>query len=283
MEIVLWGERGLINGLVLDLDYASKKDGKDILLWEILCAIEFCGNMKSFRDLIDFNSIKDVVLFLEADLNDFGNPDLILLIELKNNRKIIVLVEAKAKSYKKSSQFDNPERRAKQGFNSSINGQLELNYRLSKVLSNYKPVDRIWGNTDRILEEEPWVLNSGYRYNLPNSKTNKNSNLQLKRVSRLKHSVVMGNIVNRISGEPIENYFHVVITNDRTNPFLDPRSNLPRIFSTNSLNKSQWESRKDNFGFISYKNIADVFLKKLIYGKFLESYNLNIEKMEGEI
>jgi hypothetical protein len=74
------------------------------------------------------------VVIVEAGFAEFGWPDAIIVANTSDHRRYVVFVEAKAGLYLAEAQ-DYSVR--EQGFNSSINGQFTLRYRLVQALRGF--------------------------------------------------------------------------------------------------------------------------------------------------
>jgi hypothetical protein len=77
-----------------------------------------------------------VVYLIEPGFSKFGQPDLVLVCKIKDGSKRWVFIEAKAIPYNASA-MSNKNGMKQNGYNSSINGQLSLNYRLALALERY--------------------------------------------------------------------------------------------------------------------------------------------------
>ena len=133
MVLIGYSERGLVNALVRFL-------------------MADPGNVRSFLACIEWGTpeIRDAVAALgrdpqavtfvvEAGFADFGSPDLVLLVNRPEQQEPrIFFIEAKIASWGASAR-SNIVGMAEKGFNSSINGQLSLKYRLARALAAWKP------------------------------------------------------------------------------------------------------------------------------------------------
>lgn len=81
----------------------------------------------------------------------FGDPDLILVVEVVPNVRHAVFVEAKAVPYFKSAcRWDDPKAQKAAGFNSTLNMQLALKYRLASALDGHAKKPLL-----KLVEPEP--------------------------------------------------------------------------------------------------------------------------------
>ncbi len=131
--IHFYGERGLVDSLFLDL----QAGGKLVLF---LNEIVF-----PFRDPPQLGLAEgaNVAVIVEAGFGGnragFGWPDAVVVATLLGGGKVVVFIEAKAGLYADEA-ADFTAR--KKGFNSKINGQLTLRFRLAQALRAYKKGDR---------------------------------------------------------------------------------------------------------------------------------------------
>jgi hypothetical protein len=97
------------------------------------------------------DNLTDATLVVEAGFGEFGNPDLMIVCAARDESKpYCVFVEAKAGTYQ-ASMADNTQRMTV-GYNSTINGELSLKYRLATALENAKPHN---GEIAEIVEPKP--------------------------------------------------------------------------------------------------------------------------------
>lgn len=126
-DIIFYGERGIINSIVLDI----KDDiGKGI---DLLKLIKYAHSNSSIKPF-DEESIKSIRYIVEMSLSQFGSPDLIIIAEMHNEKKYIFFVEAKLCSYIDSS-ISCVGLKSFQNNASKLNVQLALKYRFVKALS----------------------------------------------------------------------------------------------------------------------------------------------------
>ncbi len=91
MEIIGYSERGLINSLCYELKYSQNN----------LQLLNNLLSLVSFPYIIGVNfNIAEVKILIEQSFSDFGDADIVLLIENKG-RKQIVFIEAKVKNYQR--------------------------------------------------------------------------------------------------------------------------------------------------------------------------------------
>lgn len=242
-SFLMWGERGFVTTFLLDLSSFQTPDNISNFLNEI--------------ELVDGNRInfepQKMRCIIEPDFGreGFGTPDAIIILENINQEKIVIIFEAKLSSYGDSSK--NPSYRGTDNFNSTINGQLELNYCLTLAMSEFTL-------ESTVLEEPSWILKT--RYNVE-----RNGILR-----KMKNTNIIENIVKSFAVSNIRSYYHIILTDENSNPLIT-NVNLPELCDENDIDK--WDSFKSNFGWINYiklKKLAENYFKD---GKFLNTFELN--------
>ena len=253
-----WSERGLVTTFFLDLYQIKGFSG----ISEFISLIDF--NNKKIKIIKDRIISIDIVIEPSFSNKGFGKPDAVFSINF-SDQKLVFILEAKIGTYLNSSK--DKSSRGKEGFNSCLNGQLELNYCLAMALEKFK-------TGDRVLIEPDWILDTPY---------NRDRNGRLR---RLQKSNVLKNIVSKFASEPMKNYYHVIVTNDNENPFLTVnKDNLPELFIKKTINGELktcncWNLlRKSQFGWINYKKLLE-YIKdnddKLVFGSyFIDTYKIN--------
>ena len=123
-EICFYGERGIVNGLVLDI-------WEDLnLIRSVLQTIDWCK--PSEHGWID--NLTRAVFLVEPGFYQFGQPDLLTICDIGDGSKRWLFIEVKSTPYHASS-MSNQKGMTVNGYNSSINGQLSLDYRLALALA----------------------------------------------------------------------------------------------------------------------------------------------------
>lgn len=135
-----YGERGLMIWLMNHLPAQS---------WLELLQKAECANGKKLADIMgvrESNQVQRLVAINELNLgkDGFGSPDGAFYVEVKNATPLVqpvrwwIFVEAKEKTYDASymniEQAKELSAKHETGFNSSINGQLELRWRFTQAL-----------------------------------------------------------------------------------------------------------------------------------------------------
>ncbi len=250
-SLVMWGERGLVATLLLDLNRSTESQG-----WEELLKL---ANLASPRPVERFDSVLVVV---EPDFANtgFGHPDAILRFNIPSADPIVVVLEAKRLSYAKSSV--SASNRGGAGYNSTLNGQLELNHCLALALSEFKP-------DQHELKEPVWVLHSPYA-------SDRKGQLR-----SLKNPAVIEEVARSFSGLPFRSYYHVIITSDESNPFenTENASLWPEIYYPDFPFQNAWPQLRAQFGWTSWEALGQL-LGRLEAQKKLDGDSLFLQTLE---
>ena len=258
----MWGERGLIATFFADLNQLAEPETINNFLQNV-----------GFTETPMISSLPPLAIhyIIEPDFGTkgFGSPDAVIALEYQDSRAVII-VEAKLKEF--VSACSPRSKRGQRGFNSSLNGQLELDYCLAMALSEYHG-----GATE--LVEPKWVLSSPY-------KNERNGKLR-----RLKNRAVLEDVVSLICGIPLDQYYFLVITNDEQNPFPCVSDEyLPELFKPESSGRipsftNGWSEYRRRFGWLNYvkmRTFIGSIQSRLSQGSlFLQSLSINQRNMKG--
>lgn len=218
-----WGERGLVGALFHDL-----RAGNELDRWtEFLKQISFAGIDHSWGLLTNVH----VVVEPSFGNRGFGRPDAVALLEFDAQGRVVIFFEAKRGLYAEAAKL--PVGRAKKGFNSTINGQLELNHRLALALQDW--------NSPALLQEAPWILDTPY---------------SVSTIRKVKDRDVLDRLLKPLGQLQQTSYLHVILTLDSKNPFDDPNMDayMPEIFLSGST-ANQWQIEKKRFGWVGWSRI----------------------------
>lgn len=128
----MWGERGLIATFFADL-YQKTKTGHMEIINDFLKLAQFWDS-----PVKNTEAPEKIHFIIEPDFSEFGHPDAIFAIKYPE-RRVVIIVEAKRTDFQSACWPSS--RRGQDGFNSKLNGQLELDYRLAIALSEFRTSD----------------------------------------------------------------------------------------------------------------------------------------------
>jgi hypothetical protein len=196
----MWGERGLVSSFLLDLRDNPAR-------WESFL------RRTSLSQMRDWSRLSNVWCVVEPNFGNraFGSPDAV--VRVRNGAEdLVILVEAKLGTCYEESL--NRSKRGRTQFNSSLNGQIELNHRLAIALSKFR-------NNNR-LEEPGWLAAKYGEANCPRF---------------LLKPEVLRRLCEPLSGLSTDQYLHLALTSDRSNPYLDSALEAlwPEIYDDESL------------------------------------------------
>ncbi|WP_303871907.1 hypothetical protein [Acetobacterium wieringae] len=221
MSITFYGERGLVNSILLDMDSDLEKQKK------FLKAIVF-------EDGQEKNWIENVTEFhyiVEPSFAQFGDPDLIIIAEEKE-KKHVLFVEAKVHSYEDDSIAlnENLLPSSYKGIASKLNIQLALRYRFNKNYHCKLKENGYLSEKIKYFEED--AINAKDRYH-DNARA-------------LKKTKVVELCTDNFGKDP--EFLFIALTNDKIDfkPFTVPTL-LPAI------GKDNWKQDKNQFGLVSYE------------------------------
>jgi hypothetical protein len=249
-SLVWYGERGIINSIV----YAITSHNQ---MRELVKLIEWADEKEKQWT----NCLKNSTIIIEMQLNDFGSPDLIIVIKDCNGEHHFLFVEAKTSSY-----FENAITNSYgmvRGYNSKINGQLSLKYRFVKALENWD------GKTHEITE--PPEIYEAY-HGLIHDYSD--------RPRTLKHGPIIEDILKNHQFEKAnnKNSYYVALTLEDIdyNPFIDAENTDVLPVFLDEKGNNIWASLQGNVGSI---NLAE--LKKIIGDPaFKKVYEIMVKKKE---
>jgi hypothetical protein len=220
-----WGERGLVGALFHDLSARNSAER-----WrDFFCLIAFSRQQRPLRAVTRAH----VVVEPSFGSQGFGRPDAVALIECNAQERFVIFFEAKLGTYAEAARAPD---RSRAGFNSSINGQLELNHRLALALEGW--------TSRAVLAEQDWILNTPYA-------TTK---------SRLvKKREVLDMLLAPFARMPAASYLHVILTADSSNPFEDTNiaDYMPKIFLPDTT-EDQWAAERGRFGWVGFDRLVEL-------------------------
>jgi hypothetical protein len=193
----MWGERGLVATLFMDLSAVA-----DCARWiAFLEQIQFVHQVPSR----EWGQVQEVWAVVEPGFGNrgFGSPDAVFRLVLEGGRRVVVILEAKLGRYLEACSL--PVMRGQNGFNSRLNGQLELNHSLTLALAEYPPAGH------QLVDPE-WVLQTPYVAARPRGARR-----------RVNNPFVLQQLVNPLINEVANLFLHVIVTADQDNPLADPQ------------------------------------------------------------
>ena len=223
VNIHFYGERGIINGIILDIQNSKERTNKFFNSIRLLGA----------EPLPWADGVQNCQWIVEPSFAQFGNPDCIAIFE-SAGKKYALFFEAKLKDYK-SSCFSYGADTPKESFigqSSKLNVQLSFRYRFVKALKSREKS----GNAFPEIIEEGNDYPDGFRRKLN------------------KPTVI--NFVDVFLGKvAIDNFYYIALTNDKLEkdtPFeLDPDLLPPLIKKGKKHLDTNWKL----FGLLTYRDL----------------------------
>ncbi len=239
--LFLWGERGLVTSMMLDLHARPLESG-----WQPFIAECVPGVL-----LANIGSLCSVQAVVEPDFGNmgFGHPDGIIKLLFTSGARRVLLVEAKRGTYQASCKRA-ADRGQTSGFNSSMNGQFELNHCLALALSAFHE-----GHAE--LCEPKWILESRYAAERNRPLRGKNAG----KLRYVKNHAVIKHLAGEFCALPIDGYFHLAITTDRMNPFEESSNEpfWPELYTDTCPSQNCWTERKRQFLWTSWFQDRELF------------------------
>jgi hypothetical protein len=225
-SLLMWGERGLVTTLFVDISAAGREG------WAAL----FQG-CQFAPPPFDASRLVGARVVVEPDFGAFGKPDAVIWLRLDDGTARVVLVEAKRGLWGPASAVST--QRGTAGFNSRLNGQLELNHTLAVALAGYQE------GAPELVDPE-WVLHTPY------SSTRRGSRFALKNPAALR------DVVAPLSGLPFEHYLHLVITSDVASPAGrdDLRAVMPELYHPDYPFRNAWTDLGGRFGWTNWDRLS---------------------------
>ncbi len=239
-EVVYYGERGILNSIVLDTkgDIAKQK--------QFLRTIVLAD--KSKLGWVD--DVEMVKYFVEPHFDRFGKVDLIMKAITKNNDKYVLFFETKFNSYEYSAinmtqleEMDNEYFPKSYRNNSSkVNIQLAVLYRFIQAYKN------------TLLEEDECI----------NNIIDESSEVGSIYNDDMKRSLENWNMLDywNKNFRDVKEYYFIALTND-SKQIIEAKNLGSRYFPFNRqeilppIGKKQWEIDKNKFGITTYETLED--------------------------
>jgi hypothetical protein len=127
-ELIWYGERGIINSILTHMQQSKAGFVEEVR--KLINKIQWANGKPA--DWVA--SITSAYAIVELGFGQFGDPDLIFVCDSSMGQKYILFIEAKAKTYRDSMMPNQDPGMRARGFNSRINGQLNLKYRFAQAV-----------------------------------------------------------------------------------------------------------------------------------------------------
>jgi hypothetical protein len=239
-SLICWGERGLVSTMLLDIYQSSMREG-----WT-----PFFDTFHFVKPFWEGRTITSFSVVVEPDFSNegFGHPDAIAKFEFEDQASVVVILEAKRLPYSKTCL--SPTQRGGAGYNSKLNGQLELNHCLALALSSFR-------GEQEALGEPEWVLYTPYG-------SDRRGKLRC-----LKNPVVVEEIARPCSGLEFRSYYHLLITTDPSDPLDDPKNQplWPELFHPDFPFQNCWRQLRGQFAWASWDKIETTVQRLRTEGK----------------
>jgi len=236
LKVSWYGERGIVNAVVSSLVEAGVPG-----VVAFLKTVIWAAPPKWLDD------VESVEIIVEISCWEFGNPDLIIVCRTEGDDRYATFVEAKVIPYDLSAGSNKCGIRVR-GFNSTINGQLSLKYRLALSLSQWN------GDSEEL--SEPDVLYQAYERSWSRGGLGDTN----RRARHLRKPNVLSLLRSAgLAGMPLSNFYFVAWTWDQQ-PFFRAsqfhKSDQRPLFLDEDGNE-QWQRTLRQIGWIGFKQIAD--------------------------
>lgn len=235
--ITYYGERGIVNGIILDIKDDIEKQRS------FLKAIKLAdkSNLPWANDAVHFN------WFIEPSLSEFGSPDIILTVTTNTTIKYAFFIEAKLNSYDRSS-FSLKDLMLKKDYDgvaSKLNVQLAFKYRFVEAMF---VDDKPSGNIEESEEAANKYKDNKYR--------------------KLKLHKLCTHMKKLFEGVDKNNIYYIALTNDDIS--LDPFDNKDTL---PAITIADWEENSNKFGILTYQSLETMGVINRdsgVYGKAAE-------------
>ena len=211
-SIQFYGERGVVNSILLDINDNNEKLNK------------FFGAIKLFKNdpLPWKNNVTDCKWLVEPCLAKFGDPDIIAVINA-GTKKYALFFEAKLKDYETCSLFISDDMKEKttesekkySGQSSKLNIQLSLRHRFIQAYKRDIDLRKV---DDPIIEDEGYHHPDGHRRKLSNVSVLKSVREFFKGVDDF-YFIALTNDKPNVSLSEIGLHFHPPIFIDKNSTF----------------------------------------------------------------
>ena len=255
VSIAWYGERGVVNSLVI----AIKEAGVPAVQ-ALLGQVRWADNSQPAW----LTNIISVAMVVEPGCSQFGDPDLILVLTTNDSQRYVVYFEAKVVTYAASA-VPNSKGMKEKKFNSAINGQLSLRYRMSLALAQ-------WNGTAGLVE--PTTIYNQYRRRSEdggiNEKLAKPRHLLKKSVLKLLRDA-------GIHGVPAEHFHFLAVTSDHQLDFSTNMSAEIRPLLLDHEGKESWEQIAPRVGWLGFSKIELTSLNGLLAASYRQALSTMLQ------
>ena len=255
VSIAWYGERGVVNSLVIAIKEAGVS-AVQVLLGQV----RWADNSQPAW----LTNITSVAMVVEPGCSQFGDPDLILVLTTSDSQRYVVYFEAKVVTYAASA-VPNSKGMKEEKFNSAINGQLSLRYRMSLALAQ-------WNGTANLVE--PATIYNQYRRRSEDGgiheKLTKPRHLLKKSVLKLLREA-------GIHGVPAEHFHFLAVTSDHQLDFSTKMSAEIRPLLLDHEGKDSWEQIAPRIGWLGFPAIDLTSLNGLLAASYRQALGTMLE------
>src|SRR5688572_23558241 len=238
VDVVWYGERVIVNALVTDL--RSKPDSDRLAaIKALLGAIGVADGRKAAAAWEWIGQITSVKFLVELNCGQFGSPDLIVACETASRGPQVVFLEAKIVPYLGSAMPNSSG--ARRGFNSAINGQIALKYRLAAALTGPP-----WSHA--LAESQDLHRAYSERLDTSDQPRRLEKGAVLDQLKRLPHAA-----------EDRQRFHFVAWTRDRE-PFWNQQAVTTDLYPCllNDRNECQWSNDRCRVGWLGFEQVGHV-------------------------
>lgn len=253
---VLWyGERGVVNSLVI----AIQAGGVSAAI-ALLRQVQWADKSRPAW----LSDIASVSMIVEPGCSQFGDPDLILVLTTSDTQRYVVYFEAKVVTYRASA-VPNSQGMKEKKFNSAINGQLSLRYRMSLALAE-------WNGTADLVE--PATIYNQYRRRSEdggiNERLTKARHLRKKSVLKLLRDA-------GVCGVPLSHFHFLAVTSDQQLDFSTNTSPEIRPLFLDNEGKDFWEQIAPRIGWLGFSAIDLTLLNAFLAASYQQALGTMLE------
>jgi len=274
LKVTWYGERGIVNSIVVGLQRAGVSNAI-----ALLNAIQWANGVGQSW----ISKIQSIELIVEVGCSHFGNPDLIMVCRTDEERPYCIFIEAKVIGYEDSAKSNKTGIDNNKQFNSSINGQLSLKYRMALALSQ-------WNDSIKHLIEPNCILEAYKKPFSDDGQNNNGLNDQRKKPRRLIKQGVLNLLRNAgLKALPLSQFRFVALTWDSKAYFENDdfhQSEYRPLFLDMDGNEC-WKSILGQVGWVGFSKLNEPQIVKHLGEDFTNACKTMLEgpepaRIEGE-